>query len=36
MTPKDKKIHQDIDTAFAVASWAMIIIVALIWLEGAI
>ena len=31
-----KDINKDIDTAFAVASWAMIIIVALIWLEGAI
>jgi hypothetical protein len=34
MSPTDKKIHQDIDTAFAVAGWASCCAVALLWLAG--
>jgi hypothetical protein len=34
MTFKDKKIHKDIDTAFAIAGWLSLAAVALLWLGG--
>ncbi|MEY2909110.1 MAG: hypothetical protein RLZZ602_1633 [Pseudomonadota bacterium] len=30
------KLHKDIDTAFAIASWGMLVVVMLMWLEGAV